>query len=234
MIRSTIKKIFPAFVIEIVRSLINQHAWRSYSQEGEDMILKRVFEKKHTGFYVDVGAHHPMRFSNTYFFYKKGWRGINVDAMPGSMALFRIFRRRDVNLEIPISAEGKILTYYVFNEPALNGFDVDLSAARNLNSNQYKILGTIDLPTRRLDSVLNEHLPTGQEIDFLSIDVEGLDLEVLKSNDWTKYKPDVILVEVLGSTLADIEGNEITGFLDSHGYKIYAKTVNTVIYKSTY
>jgi hypothetical protein len=61
---------------------------QSYSQEGEDMVLYRTFETVKEGFYVDVGAHHPDRFSNTYKFYKQGWRGINIDAMPGGMDPF--------------------------------------------------------------------------------------------------------------------------------------------------
>lgn len=60
----------------------------------------KSFRKKKIGFYVDVGAHHPMRFSNTYFFYRMGWSGINIDAMPGSMKEFKKYRRRDINLEL--------------------------------------------------------------------------------------------------------------------------------------
>ena len=57
----------------------------SFSQEGEDLVLARIFEGKKNGFYVDIGAHHPTRFSNTHYFYRRGWSGINIDAMPGSM-----------------------------------------------------------------------------------------------------------------------------------------------------
>lgn len=234
MIRSAIRKIFPRQLIEFVRILLNQHAQRSYSQEGEDMMLRRIFEKKPSGFFVDVGAHHPVRFSNTYFFYRRGWRGINIDAMPGSMRLFRIFRPRDINLEVPISAEDRTLTYYVFDEPALNGFDADLSNVRNAQDSQYRIVDTIDLPTRRLDALLDEQLPSGQEIDFLSIDVEGLDFEVLRSNDWTKYRPEVVLVEVIGLTLNEIARGEVTAYLGERGYAFYAKAVNTVIYRRVY
>ncbi|MCP2732462.1 FkbM family methyltransferase, partial [Symplocastrum sp. BBK-W-15] len=99
----------------------------SYSQEGEDMIISRFFEGKKQGFYVDVGAHHPQRFSNTYRFYLQGWRGINIDAMPGSMEIFNKIRANDINLEISISDCNQILTYYEFNEPALNGFCADIS-----------------------------------------------------------------------------------------------------------
>lgn len=81
---------------------------KSYSQEGEDLILKRFFSNKEKGFYIDIGAHHPKRFSNTYLFYSKGWNGINIDAMPGSMRLFNQIRKRDLNLEVPIAKKRKI------------------------------------------------------------------------------------------------------------------------------
>ena len=78
----------------------------SYSLQGEDMVLKELFADKNQGFYVDVGAHHPFRFSNTYLFYKKGWRGINIDAMPRSMELFDKFRPRDINIECGVASNG--------------------------------------------------------------------------------------------------------------------------------
>ena len=83
------------------------YAKKSYSQEGEDLILQRFFEKQAVGFYVDVGAHHPRRYSNTYLFYKKGWSGINIDAMPNSMKRFDKYRPRDINIEKPISEKNK-------------------------------------------------------------------------------------------------------------------------------
>ena len=87
------------------------------------------------GFFVDVGAHHPQRFSNTYYFYLKGWSGINIDAMPGSMKIFDDLRSRDINLEIPISDKSEILTYYEFDEPALNSFSLSLSHERITTTN---------------------------------------------------------------------------------------------------
>lgn len=80
---------------------------------------------------MDVGAHHPKRFSNTHYFYKKGWRGINIDAMPGGMRLFRKIRPKDINLEIAISDKKRVLTYYVFNDHALNGFSKGLPTERD-------------------------------------------------------------------------------------------------------
>lgn len=89
---------------------------KCYSQEGEDQILRRMFEKKNTGFFVDVGAHHPIRFSNTYFFYRKGWSGVNIDATPGSMVSFDKLRARDTNIECGIDEQEDVLDFYCFSD----------------------------------------------------------------------------------------------------------------------
>lgn len=229
-----IKKFLPNQVIEIKSNFINNYldgfSLKSYSNEGEDMILNKLFGNKEIGFFVDVGAHHPKRFSNTYFFYKKGWRGINIDAMPGSMAPFKRFRPKDISLETPVSNDGKALTYFIFNEPALNGFSKELSEERNLKNNNYVILKKISLQTYKLAEILDKNLPKNTEIDFLSIDVEGLDYEVIKSNDWDKYKPKVVVVEILGKNLAEIEHNEIAIFLGGYGYIVFAKAFHSVVF----
>ena len=107
MFKKTLKTILSKSAIEklakVKNNYFDSYALKSYSQEGEDMILMRLFENQKMGFYVDVGAHHPKRFSNTYFFYKLGWKGINVDAMPGSMTAFNRIRARDINIEKPVS-----------------------------------------------------------------------------------------------------------------------------------
>ena len=203
---------------------------KSYSQEGEDIILRRILgEKKTVGFYVDVGAHHPKRFSNTYHFYKKGWRGINIDAMPGSMKLFRKIRSRDINLEIAISNKKQTLIYYCFNDPALNGFSKTLSIERN-KKKEYKIIDEIKIKTLTLAEVLDDYLPSDTTIDFLSVDVEGLDFQVLTSNDWTKYRPNVVLVEDLYLFFDNPDNSKIYKLLIGKGYHLVAKTMNTVFY----
>lgn len=231
--KKMIRKLLPAKLVEYLTSIKSRYpdsySIKSYSQEGEDMILKRIFEKQKVGFYVDVGAHHPFRFSNTYYFYKQGWQGINIDAMPGSMELFRRFRSRDLNLEMPISNSEQVLTYFAFNEPALNSFSEELSRERD-GKNGYFIQQEIKLKTSKLSSVLDIHMPKGKEIDFLSIDVEGFDLDILKSNDWRKYKPKCILIEIFGSSLSEIENGEIALLLEKQGYIVFAKAVYTVIF----
>lgn len=204
---------------------------KSYSQEGEDLLLKRFFENKKKGFYVDVGAHHPKRFSNTFIFYQRGWSGINIDAMPGSMKLFSKKRPRDINLEVPISKESTTLIYFQFEEPALNGFDEQLSLARE-QSTDNKIISKKQIQTTTLKEIFEQYLTKTKEIDFLSVDVEGLDLEVLQSNDWSKFRPKMILVECLKTSLSQITHDEVYHFLTQKGYEIYAKTVNTVFFVS--
>ncbi len=231
------KKFIPVLIKNFVKRFLAFADWdpwinRSWSQEGEDQILRRIFEKQSDGFYVDVGAHHPKRFSNTFLFYKRGWCGINIDAMPDSMRIFNRVRPRDVNIEIGIGLNECHLDYYVFNEPALNGFSENLSTERHEASSNYKIEKIIKVNVQPLYKVLDEKLPLGQKIDFMSVDVEGLDFEVLKSNDWTKYRPKFVLAEVLGGSLHEIEKSSVGRLMTEVGYEIYAKCVNTVFFKA--
>jgi FkbM family methyltransferase len=206
----------------------------SYSQEGEDRVLSSLLFKlngaKHinNGFYIDVGAHHPYRYSNTYLFYRQGWHGINIDAMPGSMAAFKNKRSRDINLECGIGLNKQTLKFFVFNEPAVNTFDEKL--ARDRCNNVWYIKDVVNVPVVTLSEVLNEHLLIGQKIDFLTVDVEGLDLDVLMSNDWEKYRPSVVLAETYGLSYEDLALDRVIKYMHSVGYVVYSKTVNTTFF----
>lgn len=202
---------------------------KSYSQEGEDMLLNRIFSSKKKGFYIDIGAHHPKRFSNTYYFYKHGWRGINIDAMPGSMKAFKKARPRDINLELAVMESPAIATYYQFNDPALNGFSESLSLARD-GLRDYVMERKIKIQGLPLSDILQRYMPINVPIDFMSIDVEGLDFQVLRSNNWALYRPKLVLIEILVSTLDSILHHEIHLYMKSHGYQLYAKTLNTVFF----
>ncbi len=193
------------------------------------MILRRIFEGKSSGFYVDVGAHHPARFSNTYFFYKRGWCGINIEPNPSVSDLFRSVRERDIHIELGVSDSAGEVTYYQFDEPALNTFDSE-SAKSSLAKQQYHLKTTCRVAVERLDRILDSYLPLGTSIDFLSIDAEGLDLAVLRSNDWRRYRPKCVLVEVLKSSLEDVMNNPVYGFMKQQQYMVYAKTHNTVFF----
>ncbi|MBE9112105.1 FkbM family methyltransferase [Nodosilinea sp. LEGE 07298] len=207
--------------------MFGAYSQRSFSQEGEDLILRRLLEGKSHGFYVDIGAHHPKLFSNTYFFYRRGWRGINIDAAPGSMKPFNFFRPRDINVESAISSRTEPICFSIFNEPALNSFN-----ASNFRRGDSKYIETkrVELRPRTLKSILDEYLPDRQVIDFLSVDVEGEDLNVLKSNDWGKFRPRLIAVEERDFDIQDPGKSEIFTFLRAQGYILKAKTLNTLLF----
>lgn len=206
------------------------YSQKVYSLEGEDVILMNHFGDKKDGFYVDVGAHHPFRFSNTYMFYKKGWNGINIDATPGSMGLFNKYRQRDINIETAVSNGNTNIDYFIFDEPALNSFSLKLSNDRNRNT-KYKIRKTISLRPRKLCQILDKWLPEGKEIDFLSIDVEGYEYEVVISNNWNKYKPTFLLIEFLKNDFSNITSNKIYKFLKNLNYSIIGITGRTVLFE---
>lgn len=201
-----------------------------YSQEGEDLVAARLLGEIANGFYVDIGAHHPIRHSNTYLFYRRGWRGLNVDATPGSMAEFRRMRPRDINVERLVALDPSPRHFYIFNEPALNTASGDLARKRPTESSQFRVANEVELHPCTLASLLNEFLPKGRAIDLMTVDVEGLDFEVLRSNDWDRYRPTLILVELLNTEFADIESHEITLFLRGRQYRPVAKLYNTVIF----
>lgn len=196
-----------------------------YAQNGEDLILDRFLDGAPNGFYVDVGAHHPVRFSNTYLFYRRGWRGINIDAMPGSMQKFNKVRPRDINIECGVASSAGKLMYHRFNEPALNTFDA--AEAAHKDKEPYQLIDTVEIAVERLDALLARHLPFGQQIDFLSVDVEGKDEEVLRSNDWSRYRPRFILAETLHTDMLSLGECPVVQCLRSVGYTPVGKAYNT-------
>lgn len=202
---------------------------RSYSQEGEDLLLLRFFEKQKTGFYVDIGAHHPIRFSNTYLFYQKGWHGINIDPIPCSEQLFDKFRPNDINIEYGVSSKKVKLKYYNFKEKALNTFSETL--AQQYIQDSWELENTIDIITIPLKDIFDQHLTPSKKIDFMSVDVEGFEMEVLTSNDWSRYKPEILLIEILNCPMEEISKNKIALFLKDLGYVSVAKTFNTFFFR---
>jgi FkbM family methyltransferase len=233
MIKNFLKKKLPGpivgWLLQVYSAFLCDFSFKSYSQEGEDMIMRRVFENQTTGMYIDVGAHHPKRFSNTYFFYKRGWSGLNVDATPGSMKRFQKTRPRDINIEAAITNRATQMRFFMFGESALNTFDPELAQARQ--NKGHRVIKEQAISTVTLAELLNNHWRKDAKIDYMSVDVEGMDLQVLESNDWTAYRPEFVLVECLGQMLDNVKSDETARFLINHGYELFAKTVNTVIFR---
>lgn len=218
-----------------------------YGEWGEDAFLQRYFHKRdeaewagipdhiarskmRRGFYVDIGAFAPRLHSNSYWFYRHGWRGINVDATPDSMAMFRKVRPRDVNVEVAISNQEGPLTFYWWDTP----FSVNtLSAEHAEQWAQY-----YGQPSRKavvqaitLEHLLDTYLPVGQAIDFLTVDVEEHDLEVLKSNNWEKYRPEVVVAESYAPSLSELGACNLTNYLGKEGYELRGWLWQSVFYR---
>lgn len=202
----------------------------SYSQEGEDLILARLLEStvKRKGIYIDIGAHHPTRFSNTYYFYKRGWSGLNIDACPGTKKLFRFLRPRDITIECGVGSREDILTYYSFNEPALNTFSEN--EVKKKISSKFKVINEKKIPVSTLKKILDENHFEEKKIDFMSIDVEGFDHEVVCSNDWSKYRPTIVAIELLNTSIEKVRLHPTAAILFEQKYKILAKTHNTYFF----
>jgi FkbM family methyltransferase len=235
VLKDRLKKILPETLIGPLRNLYLEHgsgyAVQSYSQEGEDLLLMSLFENRRNGFYVDVGAHHPKRFSNTQIFYEAGWTGINIEPNPDSVKKFRAYRKRDVNLCMGVGASEGEMEYFILDEPAMNSFDLKLTQER-LDGGYSRLVETIKVQIQPLKSILQKWA-LNTRIDFLNVDAEGMDLEVLQSNDWNSFRPGVIAVELLDSSFEEITSNGIYTFLSNLGYSLAAKTVKTGLFIET-
>ncbi|MBR0843863.1 FkbM family methyltransferase [Bradyrhizobium liaoningense] len=199
-----------------------------YSQDGEDIVLNRLLGERGEGFYVDIGAHHATRFSNTFSLYRRGWRGINVDATPGSMTSFRALRPRDINLELFISDRNEPLRMHLFREGALNTANTIL--AQTYVSAGWEKTGEVELLPKTLTSVMDEHVPAGEPIDLLTIDVEGEELAVLRSGNWEAYRPAVIVIEALSTPLGQLLDEPAVRFLIGLGYEPRFRLFNSVVF----
>jgi FkbM family methyltransferase len=195
------------------------HFRPSFSQAGEDMILRNIFRKHLNGTYVDVGAYHPMNGSNTYFFYRfMGWTGINIEPNPEQLQAFRKYRKKDINLNIGIGTQNERLKYYVIkNMPVMNSFSYDFIKESGMESH---IEREVEVQVLPLSEVLNRHL-NGRKIDMLNIDVEGMDAAALDSNDWRKYRPKSIVIE---SLIANWETSSVRKYLEEKDYSLVALT----------
>jgi FkbM family methyltransferase len=185
--------------------------YTSYSQFGEDEVLAELFTDRKDGTYVDVGAHHPFRYSNTYLLFKKGWKGVNIDPNPDTISNFNKARPQDNNICVGVG-KGGMLTYHRFSDPAVNTFK-DAEAEKWKQKDFLTYLGSTQVEVRPLSELVSG------PIDLLTIDAEGMDLEVLESYDWTHF-PAVIL----------IEGEDSRDFLEQKGYQLYATRGASRIY----
>jgi FkbM family methyltransferase len=215
------------------RSYLNQKA--SFSQCGEDLIIDFLLTWQlgiKSISYLDIGANDPFWCNNTYLFYKRGCSGVNIEP---DISLFNKLKRsrpRDINLNLGIgfSEKKELADFYLMSSKALNTFSKE-EAERIEKLNGFSIQEVRKIELVNINDVLKTHF-SKKEPDFLSIDVEGLDLKVLNTLDFKKYKPKVICVETstFNQKPAQKTNSLIQNCLFENGYFVYADTFINSIY----
>lgn len=179
---------------------------KNYSQFGEDLFLVDFFKKKPIGKFVDLGAYHPMKFNNTYMLYKKGWSGINIDLNSSTIDMFNIVRKRDKNICALISDqnENEKTIFYEHNFSAVNSLILTEDLKKVLKMKK-------TMKTVKFENLINN------KFDFLNIDLEGHDYQVLKTIDLEKYQPKLICIEILEKSN---DRENIFSYMKQNNYKI--------------
>ncbi len=206
----------------------------SYAQSGEDMVIVNIFAVLGIKYpsYLDVGSHHPINISNTALLYARGSRGINIEANPHLMKAFHELRPEDINLNVGIGGvAGERDLYLVDDWSGRNSFRLDVMEAFVKANPRFQIRGTINVPVVPLDQVVAEHL-NGEWPDLLSIDVEGLDFDVLAASHFGNGRPVVICAEVISGADTD-DSASLVGLLRDRGYVPYCRTVGNIIFVHT-
>ena len=215
--------------LHILHSIYIKHKYfknkKTYSMDGEDLVILDYFKNKKEGFYVDVGCYHPIHRNNTFLLYKKGWKGINIDIHSFSIELFNYLRPKDLNYNFAVSDKIELINMY---------FQKELSQLSTIDYNQAKksLQGQIKekkIQAYTLDEIFKFSNLDGKKIDLLDIDVEGADFKVLKSLSFEKFQPELICVEVHDKNLKESETFKLLNNLD---YELIWSGVFSHIFKS--
>ncbi len=202
------------------------HKKISYSYGGVDLLILDIFKNQKKGYYLDIGCAHPIKNNNTYLLYRKGWNGINIDLDKENIDLFNSYRKRDFNVTAAVSdKEGETDLYFYHNKSALNTI-----SKQNADFQKADISSIKKIKTQSINKILKNSPYKDQKIDFLSVDVEGSELDIFKNFDFNKYSPKVIVVEFLDLSLKKLEiknlninnmiRSEIFKLIQSKGYTL--------------
>ena len=227
---STIKNIFGKYVA--IGSSRKSFEKMSYSQSGEDLIIDFIFTNyfkivKPT--YLDIGAHHPIYLSNTYLFYKKGSWGICIEPDETLFTELSMRRKNDLCLNIGVGVTERITAdFYVMTEKTLNTFS-KREAERYQSYGTCKIEKILQVPLMHINEIICQHFPTCPNL--ISLDVEGLDYDILKSLDFITFRPEIFCIETLTYVQDKTERKltEIINLMVDNNYFVYADTyINTI------
>jgi len=188
----------------------------SYSLSSVDLIVDYIFKYKNDGLYIDVGCQHPISNNNTYILYKKGWNGINIDLDKKNIDLFNISRPDDTNINIAVSDKsGNVNLFYYHDGSPINTIN---SQNADYQKNKFKQIKLIKSET--LNKIL-ANINFNKKVDYLNIDVEGHELNVLKGFNILKYRPSIISIEYLDYEMKQLElkNNNLENIINSNIYK---------------
>ena len=195
---------------------------KSYAHTEEDLFILKKFKNK-KGFYVDVGCHHPTRLNNCHLLYKNGWNGINIDISKFTIKLFNLVRRKDVNINIAVSLKQKKVRFYY---DKLISFYISLNKRKELDRFR-------EVNSDTLTKIIDKTRYKNRKIDFLSIDTEGKDFEVLRSLNLKKYDPKYVCIEIYSDKNVNfnIKKNPIYKYLIKKNYKLLFNKRENYIFK---
>ena len=206
---------------------------KTYSMFGEDLVIENFFKNKKKGFYVDVGCYHPIDGNNTFLLFKKGWTGVNIDLNEISIELFKKARKNDKNLKAAISNKSKRIKFYYRKK--INMLNtINKKFAKTSFKKGFK---TNYVDSQTLNSILDKLNFKNKKIDFLNLDIEGNEINALKSLNFRKYNPKLICIEIHNQNTL-VKSNKhyfktdlIYKFLVKKGYKHIWKNKFSFIFK---
>lgn len=209
----------------------------TYSMHGEDTVIIRTLERRllyrNRGFYVDVGAFHPYWASNTALLHARGWRGINIEPNPAMARQLAQVRPADITLQCAVGTPRRRADLHYFYDWASSNTLVPAFADMISEGQDVQVSEMITVDVVPLGEILAEHVPNGETIDVLNVDVEGMDIEVLQSNDWDRFRPTIAAVEDLDLVLDNVAASATYRFMHDQGYRLVSHVVLTSIYVPT-
>lgn len=230
---------FKQLVKKLLFILFNKHYYNtttSFAQAGEDKVLEFLFSSMGISniTYLEIGTNDPITYNNTYLFYLKGSRGVCIEPNPTLIDNIKKHRPNDVCLNIGVAKENSNgLDFYIFDHhdhaKGLSTFsknEVDHITA----TTHIKVEKITKIPVITINKILQTYFDT-KSPDFVSIDVEGLDLEILQSLDFTLFRPIAFCVETVNFTTnhKKIKRTDIIDFMQSKDYFVYADTgINSI------
>ena len=215
------------YLKSIAKLALGRGVYHSYAHQGEDVVIGGLLKWIKNGIYVDVGAYHPALYSNTYALYKKGWQGIVIDPNIDMKPMYAMMRPRDTFVHTAVGPIAGETPYYMFDDGAYNSFDEGRAkswkASRGLEIKEVRRVSF-----KPLSQILHEQKIT--KIDFLNIDAEGFDFEVLKTHDWS-IETSVIAIEEEEFNPDAPHGNAIYQYMHEKGYVLAGLAGLTLIFR---